>query len=452
MNKSGSISLEETLSERIHQSFASSPKLLAGVSGGPDSMALLYALFKLNIEVVGVHINYGLRGKESDLDQELVEGMCFEWGFECCSVKPSSKEAGSENFQNWARNERYRIFRDLKEEFKADAIAIAHHRDDQVETILQKLFRGSGPESWQGMKVFEQDLFRPLLDLSKQDILDYCEHNAVPYRIDGSNLESKYARNFLRREFKESLEGFFPGWEDNILRLASFGSLNSKAIEHITDSIVNGSELELEGYLDLEDDLKISVLKKFIEKKVKDVSLSRGMLEELVGLAGSQPGTEIPISGETVLVRERGSIIISSKNSNDVTSPVKINEEQIRIGYQANLLVFSFNDQSGYSTEYLTIDAGKLQFPLTLRAWQDGDRFQPLGMFGSQKISDHLANRKVRSSEKEKALILSGADGTIYALIFPLAQGNGQLGTISELVKCTADTRMLLEIKYRHPE
>lgn len=453
MNKSGSASLEETLSNAIKEHFSEVPTLLVGISGGPDSMALLYGLYKLGIEAVGVHINYGLRGNESDMDQELVEGMCFEWGFECCSVRLDSSESGNENFQNWARNERYRIFRELKKEFTADAIAISHHKDDQVETILQKLFRGSGPDTWTGMQMFDGELFRPLLGLSKEDILEYCEKNAVPYRVDGSNLESKYARNFLRREFSEQLNAFFPGWEENILKLPSFGGLNSKAISFITDSLVRDSELSLEEYNAMDVDLRYSVLKEFIERKAEGISLTGGLLKELDRLSDSQPGTEIPISENVVVLRERNSIIIRSgldRKRQEINDSIR--EEQIRDGYHSNGLMLDLKKEIKFSDDHLTIDAGKLQYPLILRSWENGDRFQPLGMSGSQKISDHLANRKVRSSEKEKALILSGADGTIYALIFPLAQGNGQLGTISELVKCTGDTRMILEIKYRQAE
>ena len=452
MNKSESTSFEETLSRSLKENFAGTPKLLVGVSGGPDSMALLYGLYKLEIEVVGVHINYGLRGKESDLDQELAEEMCFEWGYECYSVQLDSGEAKGGNFQNRARNERYRIFRELKEECNADAIAIAHHRDDQVETILQKLFRGSAPDAWQGMKVFENDVFRPLLMLSKEEILKYCEYNAVPYRVDGSNMESNYARNFIRNEFKEKLDSFFPGWQDNILTLTSFGSMNSKAIEFITQSLSSESELELGAFGKLETDLRLSVLKNFIEKNVENVTLSKGLLSEIAGLTDSQPGSVIPVKDGIEMLRERDSILIKNRTTTDDINAEQISELQIRDGYQTKELSFRVKEGKSFSPDFLTVDAGKLEFPMSLGKWQEGDRFRPLGMSGSQKISDHLANRKVRSSEKEKALILSGADGTIYALIFPFAPGNGQLGTISELVKCTDETRMLLEIKYRHPE
>lgn len=142
MSKSEYLLIEQVISNKVDRHFPGTPNFVIGVSGGADSMALLYAFKQLEISCFVVHINYGLRGVESDKDQELVEQMSFQWGFECCSVRLNTEEMQSGNFQNWARNERYMIFEDLAEEIKADAIAVAHHQDDQIETIVQKLFRG----------------------------------------------------------------------------------------------------------------------------------------------------------------------------------------------------------------------------------------------------------------------------------------------------------------------
>lgn len=143
MAKSLKKTFKNHLSALLSDYFEPSSLFVIGVSGGPDSMALLYLLHLLEQDTFVVHVNYGKRGKKSDKDQELTEQMAFQWGFECCSIRLDPEEAKGKNFQNWAREQRYRFFRDLMQDLKADAIVTAHHQDDQIETILQKLFRGA---------------------------------------------------------------------------------------------------------------------------------------------------------------------------------------------------------------------------------------------------------------------------------------------------------------------
>ncbi len=224
MNKYASNLINKSVESSLSLIPQAKPKIILGVSGGSDSMALLYTFYKLEVEVLVVHINYGLRGNESDLDQELVEGMSTQWGIDCYSVKIENKQ-NEGNFQSWARAERYRIFKELKDINNLNCIATAHHQSDQIETILQKVLRGSGVEAWEGMSVWDGELFRPFLPFSKTEILSYCEENSIPFRDDKSNLESKYARNFIRNQLEDKFDELFPGWRTNILDLSEKGIL-----------------------------------------------------------------------------------------------------------------------------------------------------------------------------------------------------------------------------------
>lgn len=445
MSKSASISIEQSLSYSLKNLFKPSPTFIIGISGGPDSMALLYALYKAEVNVIGVHINYGLRGEESDLDQELCEGMCFEWGFECCSIALDSTEASGENFQNWARDQRYRIFRDFKREYSADGIITAHHQNDQIETILQRLFRGSGPEAWQGLKVWDEELFRPLLKHTKHEILEYCDKNSVPYRIDKSNLESKYARNFLRNELAEELDSFFPGWMDNILEISERGLVTEHAIRELLKLAGSDDGLSitvLNGYPKL---LRISIIKKYLESKLKPISLSKGRLKQIESLTHLDTGKEIRISDQLILLKDRDYLVLKEKQS--INKSISFYKEALADGL--SYLHFKLElKENNDSTADLFLDSGKLMWPLTIRTWEKGDKIIPFGMSGSQKISDHLTNRKIPSSIREKALILSGSDSTIYAIIFPSKSSSGQWGTISNLVKCTSDTKEYLTLNF----
>lgn len=435
MNKSESDLIKTKVAETLSKYFSERPKLVVGVSGGADSMALLYTLKELSIKALVVHVNYGLRGIESDIDQELVEGMSFEWGFECCSIRIDPKESGKENFQDWARNERYRFFEELKEDINADGIAVAHHEDDQIETIIQKLFRGSSPEVWGGMSNWDGTLFRPLLEISKKDILTYCKEKSIPFRTDGSNLESVYSRNFIRNELSEKLDGHFPGWQKNVLKLREFGSLNEKALSELSAHYFNEKALNTEALSKIDRLLGQAILKKFIQQFTK--APSRGIIEEAYNLMESQIGSELQLSEFVKLVRDRYQLCAIGESS--AFEEHVVSKKLILEGYQVESLYF-FVSSEVKSDIYLDIE--KVQFPLVIRQWKPGDRIQPLGMKGSQKISDHLTNRKVSPIDKEKTLVLCDTDSTIYAIIFNGKQTDA--ATISEVCKATSSTKEYL--------
>ncbi|MGN8225249.1 tRNA lysidine(34) synthetase TilS [Gracilimonas sp. BCB1] len=266
MANSISKKIQKHLSQSLADYFEPDAFFILGVSGGPDSMALLYLFHLLERDALVVHINYGKRGKQSDKDQELVEQLSFQWGFECCSIRLNPKEAEGGNFQNWARNQRYQFFQDLKGNSGADAIVTAHHQDDQAETILQKLFRGSGPAAWQGMKEWDGKLFRPLLNFDKEEILAFCESEAIPYRTDESNKSSDYARNFIRNEFASKMDDLLPGWKQNILNLPEQGKLFEASITEITEQVTNKNSINLKKYAQLPEILKPAVLKNLLDQ------------------------------------------------------------------------------------------------------------------------------------------------------------------------------------------
>lgn len=443
MNKFALNSIEESVKKALLSTEFSKPKIILGVSGGPDSMALLYILKKIDADVFVVHINYGLRGKESDLDQELVEGMCSLWNFECCSVNLNPKEE-SGNFQNWARKERYRIFQELKEELNAQLIATAHHQGDQLETIFQKLMRGSNPETWQGMKVWDEVFFRPLLPFTKNQILKYCEENAVPFRVDESNLESKYARNFFRNELVIELDHFYPGWKNNMLSLKQTAKVTTQAVEEIVRISVSNEGLNIEKIEQLQSELRKAVLKKFIEGKVSDWIPTKGQLEEFERLVFLQTGKRVPINEHISLVKDRKELMIERTSE---LEQLLIKEEELEEGKSILYNSIIIEASSSKKEEGLYIDLKKVTWPLCLRKWKNGDVFVPFGMNQSQKISDHLTNRKISASKKEKALVLCGSDSTIYAIFFLELDQRNQIGSISEKVKCTEITQMFLTAK-----
>lgn len=422
-------------------------RVVVGVSGGPDSMSLLYLLHRNAVEAIVVHCNYQLRGKSSDLDQALVEEVCTLWEMECVSVRLESDTSDIGNFQDWARNERYRIFKDIQDEYKAEYILTAHHEDDQIETIFQKILRGSGVTAWKGMKLLEGVLMRPLLGVSRTEIMSFVQEFNIPYRIDGSNEESTYARNFIRNQWFPELNRLFPGWKSNMLQLPDRAEEYRKMSDMILNQTVDRpGHLNREKFLELNELLKPVIMHRFIQISGHPVEVSRGFLSNLEGLKKLQTGKKIQITESVYLLRERDHFVLY-KESVSKESTVEIDEQDIENG----LSLFGFDwfvDEEFNSVDpsLIQLNYHKILFPLTVRRWKTGDQIQPLGMKGRQNVSDLLTNYKVSTQSKNQAKVVESFDGTVYAVIFPDGFNNGQFGVISEKVRCDEETLKTLTI------
>lgn len=452
MSKSGLSPIEERVKQHLDTCFPGiqSPKFITGVSGGPDSMALLYILKKLEAKVLVVHVNYQKRGEESDKDQELVEEIAHQWDFDCHSAQLDPTQADGANFQRWARDRRYQIFRDLQNEYEADAIAVAHHQDDQVETVLQKLFRGAGLESWSAMSIWDPPLFRPLIDTSQQEIMQYLEENAVPWRTDRSNLKSDFARNLLRNEWLDKLGEFFPGWKENVLRLPVQAELFTEALNYVAGRVTdNRDRIEMAVFRNLSPNLQKALVLHLLKESDPDIEITSGALHQIENIGTLQTGKSIQLTEHYSLLNDREWLKIVYEQTESLNL-VSVEEEQLREQpFSFNGLTFSIDSFSNPDYEKrLYLDLEKLQWPLSLRRWKAGDAFQPFGMVGHQNVSDHLTNRKISAAEKGKALVLKSFEDTICAVIFPPIEKRNPPGTISELAKCDEDTSECLVVSW----
>lgn len=410
-------------------------------------MAMLYLLHRFDISTVVVHCNYQLRGEASDKDQKLVEEICMHWKIECVSLRFDSDVNSKGNFQDWARQRRYQAFQDIKKEYDADFILTAHHQDDQIETILQKILRGAGLTSWKGMKALEGDLFRPLLNVSKEEILAFVEEFNVPYRIDRTNEESTYARNFIRNHWFPDLNRLFPGWKKNLQKIPD----RAEEFEAMADLILQqvsteDQQLRRKEFLNLPRNIKAPILLRFLKNNALNIELSHGFLENLEDLRDIQSGGKLQISNGYFLYRDRELFkIVAPSEGRQINQ--KIEKHQVEKPFIISGWQFSVTPApKSYSTRILHLDHEIIKYPLTIRRWKDGDTFQPLGMKGTQLVSDHLTNRKIPSSLKSEALVLESFDTTICAVIFPNYSKKAEVGTISEKFRCTSATKKSLTI------
>ena len=411
-------------------------------------MALLYILHRLNIQTIAVHCNYGLRGDASDLDQKLVEEMCTLWDIDCVSVRLETDETDIRNFQAWARDQRYQIFKDLLSENGYDFIATAHHRDDQIETILQKILRGAGLASWKGMDVFDGALFRPLLSVKKSEIMHFLHDFNVPYRIDSSNEESTYARNFIRNNWFPDLNRLFPGWKNNLLEIPNRAAEFSKLAHYVTNRLITESgAIKRTEFLQLDASLWPVILHSILLKKFPDIHVSKSFLENLSRLQSMQTGTSITITKGLSIFRDRDKFEMIKEGSS-IGSSFEILLNDIQKG--VNLAGFRFTNEEVpeiFNPTSLHIDISNADFPFRLRKWKNGDSFKPFGLKGTQLISDHLTNRKIPSSVKRDANVIETFDQTICAVIFPNDSGLNEIGTISDAYRCTPSTKQTLTIR-----
>lgn len=412
-------------------------------------MSLLYILHRLNIQTTVVHCNYGLRGEESDSDQTMVEEISAMWEMECISTRLDAGEAEGDNFQNWARDRRYQIFRDLKVELHTDYIVTAHHQDDQIETILQKILRGAGMGSWKGMAIVEDDIFRPLLSCSKEMIRIFANEFEIPFREDRSNFTDDYARNFLRNEWAPKLDLLFPGWRENLLKIRQ----RSEEFSFLTDELLSQIQtrrdcIDRKRLRKIRPSLFPVLILEFIKQNIPDYSVSAGFLDRVTDILELQTGGEIRINDHYSLMRNRDEILLH-QNRPEKKREIIIGHEDLDDGEvstgQLSISLKPWNNQ--LELEALQFDAERFRWPLTLSDWKDGDSIQPLGMEGSQLISDLLTNSKISSAQKKQTKVIQSFDGIICAVIFPHKDKNGRIGVISDRVKCSASTSQTVTIE-----
>lgn len=452
MSKSELSRIEKTIQKHLTNFFGGRGDLhfMVGVSGGIDSMSMLYAFYRLGISVYVAHINYQKRGSASDEDARLVARMARQWSYDYSIIEVDPGEAEGKNFQQWARNRRYRIFEELAREQQADGIAVAHHRDDQIETILQKMFRGGGLVSWSGMQVWNGHLFRPLLDIPRDKIAQFAQKKDIPYRTDLSNLQSDFARNFLRNEWLTELSDFFPGWEQNVLRISTQARHYQQAIRWITDKITDDQGIKREAFHSLGTGLQKATVLFMLKQRNPDIRISRKNLGRLETVDQLSTGKGIQLTEQFSLMRDRTYYCILGDQPVSFPDTATLSKEQLeKAGCTLFGLSFKITGMEFCRDEkILCIDPDQISWPITLRHWQAGDRFQPLGMEGHQLISDHLTNRKVSAAQKKKALVIESFEETICAVIFPPIKKSVPIGTISEQVKYDTDTKRCLKIRY----
>lgn len=408
---------------------------LVALSGGADSVALLLCLKELGYHVEAVHCNFHLRGEESLRDEQFCEDLCQRENIPLHKVHFDTQayaDLHKVSIEMAARELRYRYFFQLKEALGADGVCVGHHKEDSVETILINLVRGTGLSGLMGIRPRNHDVIRPLLCVTRQEIEDYLHQHAVSFVTDSTNLVDDVVRNKIRLNVLPQLSEINPSVTDAILTTAnhlsevdaivqeSLKTALGKAVSFINSATqVSSNSLSNEPF-----QLDLSVVRAFPSPSyllfyiLKPLGFSSSQIVEMVSHLDGQTG-QLWYSPSHELTHDRGFFMVLPREEAEPRQLVipetgrYVYDEQLSLRLTERVLIPSSNVSFSKVPTVVDLDASSIRFPLTLRRVTEGDRFTPLGMRGTQLMSDFLTNLKRNRFEKRNQLVLLDATGTI---------------------------------------
>jgi len=391
---------------------------LVAVSGGVDSMVLFHLFKNTSLTFSVAHCNFLLRGKDSDNDELFVKSVCETSKTKFFVKKFETKKIASKkriSIQMAARNLRYKWFYDLADKNKFDYIVTAHHFNDSIETVLFNIARGTGVSGLKGISEKENRTIRPLLNFTKNDIVEFARNNKIEFREDLSNNDEKYKRNKIRKsiipDFQTLNIGFFESMRSTIKNFKSAENIYSNFIEKEKNRCVKYDQEVLK--------VNINLLKNSIEPKTVlfEIIKEYGFIDidSIFEVLDAQSGKTF-FSKNYFLIKNRDEICITKlsedrtikipKSANYINDPIKLSLE----------LVDEFRLIQNKNNNIAVLNYNKLKFPLTLRNWKKGDWFVPLGMKGKKKLSDFFIDNKFSLIEKKSCFVLCSNNDIVWVV------------------------------------
>ena len=404
-----------------HKLFTKQSKVLVGLSGGPDSMVLIYLLMQLGYNCIAAHCNFHLRGKDSDKDAAFVSKWCNENNIPLFTIDFDTEEYAATNkisIEMAARELRYNWFEKLRLEQNADVVGIAHHQDDSVETILINLIRGTGIKGLTGIPIVNKHIVRPLLQVSRRQIMEYLSSNKVPYVIDHTNEEEMYTRNIIRLKVLPTLKKLNPSVKNSIITTSN----NLKEAEKIYNGYINQAIEEVlnNNLIDIAKLKETYSPQSVLFEILSPIGFTSSVIEDISNNLDSIPGKMYHADGFRLL-KDRDYLIISDIELGELQNKDK--EYLIYADSTDKNLPFSLTvHKEEYTPEFeikrnkaiLHCDIDKLAFPLTLRRWKEGDWFVPFGMKGKKKLSDFFSDNKFSIFQKEETWVLLSDNDVVW--------------------------------------
>lgn len=416
-------------------------KYLVALSGGADSVTLLWVLHELGYQIEACHCNFQLRGAESDRDEQFCVQLCEQLGIPLHRIHFDTRlyaEVHKESIELAARNLRYLYFAQLKEDVEADGICVAHHQDDTVETVLINLIRGAGIQGLTGISAKNGDILRPLLCVDRKEILAYLEEKGQDYVTDSTNLVDDVVRNKIRLNIIPMLKEINPAASKNIAQAARHLEEANKMLSSIAicgekseDGTIRVAVQEIESAASAEYALYSSLSPYgFRGKAITEILASL----HSTGKTWTSETHQLVIDRDCILIREKKTEAFQGMKIPETGCYVLPRDEKIKLSIREREIDFSPSKEKFL----ITLDADAVTFPLHLRLAQNGDTFHPFGMKGKKLVSDYLTDRKKNLFEKQSQLVLEDAKGQIIWVV-------GE--RTSELCKIKEDTKKILYIQ-----
>ena len=423
-----------------------SDQILMAVSGGIDSMLMSHLLKDLGYRISIAHCNFSLRGNESDGDEDFVREYASREAIPFFTKKFSTSAYAGEHglsIQMAARELRYNWFDELCNEHKFDYVAVAHNSNDVVETLLINLVRGTGLKGLTGIKPKNGKIIRPLLFASRDQIEEYAHNEKIGFREDSSNLSTDYHRNRIRHNIIPELLKINPSFTRNVHSTVDKLSGTSQIFDEYIESVKSRIFVKEENSVSVSvnDLAALKPSNAWLFEIFREYNIGPFQLEELKKLFYAESGKFLNTISHTIY-KDRERLIISPSADPDKTV--------ITLNSFDDLLTFRELDSSvSMANEFKIIkdsavgclDLGKLEFPLVLRPWKEGDSFIPLGLKGRKKLSDLFTDLKIPMNIKPGIKVLCSGDEICWVVGY----------RVDDRFKVTADTEQVLIVKQNRP-
>ena len=397
-------------------------KIIVGLSGGMDSMALLDILILLGFRCYAAHCNFHLRGEESNRDEKFVKTWCKKTDIPYRSISFDTHQYAANHkisIEMAARELRYNWFETLRKHHGANYIAVTHHKDDSVETVLLNLIRGTGIKGLTGISPKNGEIVRPLLNTTRDEIENYVADRNIPYVTDSTNELDMYHRNSIRLNVIPLLQTLNPSVKETIYRtsqnITEAEKVYSYTVQKSIDKIFINNRINI--FELKQEPSPLSVLFELLSPLGFTPSTIEDIYESIDSSPGKQFYSETNIISEPKkyrIIKDRNYFLLNKIHETVEGEKIYYIEEGSKEVFNPLNLKISYNKsplEININRKFLYIDADKLKFPLILRKWKNGDWFIPFGMKGRKKLSDYFIDQKYSLKDKEDAwLLVTGED------------------------------------------
>ena len=377
--------------------FSQEEKVLVALSGGADSVALLRILLSLGYTCEAAHCNFRLRGEESNRDEAFVRDLCQSLAVKLHITHFNTQSYAVEkhiSIEMAARELRYNWFSEVREQSNCSVIAVAHHQDDSVETMLLNLIRGTGINGLLGIRPRNGNIVRPLLCVNRSEIITYLKQIEQVYVTDSTNLQDEYTRNKIRLNLIPLMQSINPSIKESLARTSNY--LNEVA-KIYTKGIAEGKERVIteKGIL-IDRLLKEASPQTLLYEILTPLGFNSAQVEDVFQSLGGQAG-KLFMSNEWRVIKDRELLLIEAITNQDKVTPPTLKFEEKE--YTPDFII---SREKGIAC----FDADKLKQPLSIRKWRQGDTFVPFGMKGKKLVSNYLTDRKLSIVVKEQQWVL----------------------------------------------